>query len=259
LFIFEQQTISAMLRTIIIDDEENIRILLRGILSANFPLVKIVAEAGSVAEAYQAINLHKPELVLLDIRLGDGTGFGLLEKFDKIDFRIIFVTSYEEYALKALKLSAVDYIMKPVIAEELITAIEKARRIIREVDDQHIKVLIDNSRLNSQHDKKIVLKTADKFHFVPVSDIIRCESDSSYTKFFLADNSSILISRTLKEFEDILTGFGFFRPFKSDLINMKHIKAFDKTDGGFIIMTDNSRVPISDRKREEFFRLMEGL
>jgi two-component system LytT family response regulator len=248
-----------MLRTIIIDDEENIRILLRGILKTHCTDVDVVAEAGSVAQAYEAIRAFKPDLLLLDIRLGDGTGFGLLEKFEKIDFRIIFVTSYEEYALKALKLSAVDYIMKPVIADELVAAIDKTRHLIGKGEEQPVKVLVDNSKNPNNQDKKLVLKTADKFHFVPVGDIIRCESDSSYTKFLLADNTSILISRTMKEFEDILTGFGFFRPFKSDLINLKHIKAFNKTDGGFIIMTDNSRVPLSDRKREEFFRLMEGL
>jgi two-component system, LytTR family, response regulator len=248
-----------MLRTIIVDDEENIRILLRDILKSNCPGVELVAEAGSVAEAYEAIKEHKPALVLLDIRLGDGTGFGLLEKFSSIDFRIIFVTSYEEYALKALKLSAIDYIVKPVIAEELVAAIDKARHLIGEGEEQQLKVLVNNSKNDSQNEKKLVLKTADKFHFVAVSDIIRCESDSSYTKFFFTDKTSILISKTLKDFEDILTGFGFFRPFKSDLINLKHIKAFDKSDGGFIIMSDNSRVPLSDRKKEEFFRLIQDL
>jgi two-component system LytT family response regulator len=248
-----------MLRTIIIDDEENIRILLKGILQSHCLDVEVVAEAGSVAEAREAIRAFRPDLLLLDIRLGDGTGFGLLEKFEKIDFRIIFITSYEEYALKALKLSAVDYIMKPVIADELAAAIIKARKLIGSGQEQAFKVLVSNSKSHGNQDKKIVLRTADKFHFVPVSDIIRCESDSSYTKFFFTDHSSILISRTLKEFEEILAEFGFFRPFKSDLINIRHIKAYDKSGGGFIIMTDNSRVPISDRKKEEFFRLIEGL
>jgi len=248
-----------MLKTIIIDDEENIRILLRGILAARCPEVQVVAEAGSVAEAYKALVNYKPDLVLLDIRLGDGTGFGLLEKFERIDFRIIFVTSYEEYALKALKLSAVDYIMKPVIADELVAAIDKTLKLFLAGEEQAFKVLVSNSKSPNSQDKKIVLRTADKFHFVPVSEIIRCESDSSYTTFFLADSSKILISKTLKEFEDLLTDFGFFRPFKSDLINLRFIRAYDKTDGGAIIMADNSRVPISDRKKEEFFRLMEEL
>jgi two-component system, LytTR family, response regulator len=248
-----------MLRTIIVDDEENIRILLKGILKSHCPGVAVVAEARNVAEAYEAITRLKPDLLLLDVRLGDGTGFGLLEKFEKIDFRIIFVTSYEEYALKALKLSAVDYIVKPVIARELVAAIDKAKQIIGTEEEKQVRVLVDNSRTHAHQEKKIVLRTADRFHFVMVGDIIRCESDSSYTKFFLEDGSSILISKTLKEFEDVLAGFGFFRPFKSDLINMRHIKAFDKSDGGFIIMSDNSRVPLSDRKREDFFKLIEGL
>jgi two-component system LytT family response regulator len=247
-----------MLRTIIVDDEENIRILLRGIIQSHCSGVEVVAEARSVAEAYDAITRYKPDLLLLDIRLGDGTGFGLLEKFEKIDFRIIFVTSYEEYALKALKLSAVDYIVKPVIASELIVAIEKAKQIIETEDEQPVRVLVDNSRTHAHQEKQIVLRTEDRFHLVMIGNIIRCESDSSYTRFFLANGSSILISKTLKDFEDILSGFGFFRPSKYGLINMKHLKAFDKSGGGFITMSDNSRVPLSDRKKEEFFRMMEG-
>jgi two-component system, LytTR family, response regulator len=248
-----------MLRTIIIDDEENIRLLLRNIIAERCPDVEIVAEAGSVADSLHVIRHFSPDLVLLDIRLTDGTGFGLLEKFEAINFRIIFVTAYEEYALKALKLSAVDYILKPIVTDELVAAVEKAKKIIGAGEEQQLKVLIDNTKNQTLQEKKIVLKTADKFHFVVIKDIIRCEADSSYTWFYMVDGTKILISRTMKEFEDVLSGCGFFRPFKTFLINLNHIKAYEKHDGGFIVMTDDSRIPIADRKKEEFFKLIGGL
>ena len=248
-----------MLRTIIIDDEENIRLLLRNIIAEHCADVEVIAEAGSVTDSLRLIRQYSPDLVLLDIRLTDGTGFGLLEKLDEINFRIIFVTAYEEHALKALKLSAVDYILKPIVTGELVAAIEKARKILGNGEEQQLQVLIDNTKDQSSQEKKIVLKTADKFHFVAIKNIIRCEADSSYTWFYMTDGNKILISRTMKEFEDVLSGCGFYRPFKTFLINLNHIKAYEKHDGGFIIMTDDSRIPIADRKKEEFFRLVEGL
>jgi two-component system LytT family response regulator len=248
-----------LLRTIIIDDEENIRLLLRNIIEEHCPGVEVIAEAGSVADSLRLIRQLSPDLILLDIRLTDGTGFGLLEMLGEINFRIIFVTAYEEFALKALKLSAVDYILKPIVTSELVEAIDKARKILGEGEEHLMKVLIDNTKNQVSQEKKIVLKTADKFHFVVIRDIIRCESDSSYTWFYMLDGTKILISRTMKEFEEILSGRGFYRPFKTFLINLNHIKAYEKHDGGFIVMADDSRIPIADRKKEEFFRLIGGL
>ena len=248
-----------MLRTIIVDDEENIRLLLRHIIDEHCPDIEIVGEAGSVTGALHVIRQFSPDLVILDIRLTDGTGFGLLEMLGEITFRIIFVTAYEEYALKALKLSAVDYILKPIVTSELVEAIDKARKLNGAGEEHQMKVLIDNTKNQVSQEKKIVLKTADKFHFVVIRDIIRCESDSSYTWFYMLDGTKILISRTMKEFEDILSGCGFYRPFKTFLINLNHIKAYEKHDGGFIVMADDSRVPIADRKKEEFFRMIGGL
>jgi two-component system LytT family response regulator len=248
-----------VLKTIIIDDEENIRLLLRSIINDHCPDVEVIAEAGNVADSLRLIRQFSPDLILLDIRLTDGTGFGLLEMLGEINFRIIFVTAFEEYALKALKLSAVDYILKPIVTGELVAAIEKVRKIIRNGENEQLQVLIDNTKNNTLQEKKIVLKTADKFHFVVIKDIIRCESDSSYTWFYMLDGTKILISRTMKEFEDTLSGSGFYRPFKTFLINLNHIKAYEKHDGGFIVMADDSRIPIADRKKEEFFRMVGGM
>jgi two-component system LytT family response regulator len=248
-----------MLRTIIIDDEANIRSLLKEILLHRCPDVEVVAETGSISASLEAIQRLNPDLVLLDILLEDGTGFELLEKLGSPGFRLIFITASEDYALKAFRLCAVDYIVKPIDPEQLVEAIAKARTVISNGNENPIRVLMSNRNNPGGQEKKIVLRTADKFHFVSVGDIVRCESDSSYTTFFLTDSSSIVISKTLKEFEELLNEFGFYRPHKSFLINLKCIKAFEKSDGGFIIMTDESKVPLSDKKREEFFRIMEHL
>jgi two-component system, LytTR family, response regulator len=248
-----------MIRTVIIDDEVNIRTLVREILQNQCPDVEVVAEAGSISASLEAIRKYNPGLVLLDIRLEDGTGFDLLEKISSPTFCIIFITAFEEYALKALRLSAVDYILKPVIPEELVSAIEKARRLIKPDPDERFKVLVDNVRGGASHERKIVLRTSDKFHFVNVGDIIRCESDSSYTTFFFLNREPVIVSKTLKDFEEMLCEFGFYRPHKSYLLNLGLIKAYERSDGGYIIMCDDSKIPLSDKKREEFFRLMERI
>jgi two-component system LytT family response regulator len=248
-----------MIRTIIIDDEENIRSLLRELLRIYCPDVEIVAETGNIENSIEAILRLKPQLLLLDIKLEDGSGFELLEKLGSHDFSIIFITAYEEFALKAFRQSAVDYILKPVVPEELMAAIKKVRNTLKHENDDRIRVSANNTNSNHDQEKKIVLRTADKFHFVTMNEIIRCESDSSYTTFFFLNGKSLIISRTMKEFEEILCEFSFYRPHKSYLINIKHIKAFEKSDGGFIIMSDDSKVPLSDKKRDEFFRLMETL
>jgi two-component system LytT family response regulator len=248
-----------MIQTIIIDDEAHIRSLLKQTLGEFCPDVEVVAETGGVASSLEAIRRLHPDLILLDIRLEDGTGFDLLEKLGAPSPPVIFITAYEEFALKAFRLSAVDYIMKPVVAEELVEAIAKYRVAMSKNHDDRIRVLLGNTNNSNLQDKKIVLRTADKFHFVGLHEIIRCESDSSYTTFFLVGQPSVVVSKTLKDYEDLLTDFGFYRPHKSNIINMKHIRAFEKSGGGFIIMSDNSRVPLSDRKREEFFGMLEKL
>jgi two-component system, LytTR family, response regulator len=248
-----------MIRTIIIDDEVNIRSLLKQILKDHCTGVEVVAEAGSVVASLEAIRRLHPELILLDIRLEDGTGFDLLEKLGAGHPYVIFITAFEEFALKAFRLSAVDYLMKPVVPEELAEAIGKVRHAMSNHHDNRVRVLIENANNPNLQEKKIVLRTADKFHFVALSDVIRCESDSSYTTFFLVGQPPVVVCKTLKDYEDLLGDFGFYRPHKSNIINLKHIRAFEKSDGGFIIMSDDAKVPLSDRKREEFFGMMDKM
>ena len=248
-----------MIRVVIIDDEDLVRVLLRDILKFRCPEVEIVGEASGIKSGLEVLGKVRPDLVLLDVKLEDGTGFELLQQCSGVDFKVIFITAFEEYALKAIRLSAVDYILKPIAPDELKNAIEKASLMLIADQEQKLKTLVSNLGNATNGNKKIVLKTHDKFHFIPVNEIYYCESDSSYTKFYLQDGNEIMVSRTLKEFEEILMDHGFYRTHKSFLINLKHIRAFQKSDGGYIIMVNNSRIPLSDKKKEEFLRLMENM
>lgn len=245
-----------MLRTVIIDDEALARDTIRNILGLSREEIKIVGEAADVTTAYQLICREKPELVLLDINLPDGTGFDLLKKFHKIFFSIIFITAHEEYAITAFKYSAVDYIMKPVHAGELLNGISRAVEAIHE-EETGIRLRALLSNIESL--KKLVLRTAESIHIVNVKDILRCESDVNYTLFFLANKEKLLVSKTLKEYAKLLEGNGFFRPHQSHLVNIAHILRFDKADGGTIVLDDGSEIPVSSRKKDSLLKLFDNL
>jgi two-component system LytT family response regulator len=247
-----------MIRTVIIDDESLVRSLIRNLLSQHCPQVEVAGEADGVESGLKTIHQTQPDLVLLDVKMGDGTGFDLMGRYAGDPFKVVFITAYEEYAIQAIKLSAVDYILKPVSYGELKSAIEKTSHLLKSDHDQKVKTLLENIS-NPSQDKKIVLKTQEKYHYIPVHDILYCESDSSYTTFHLSDKSKITISRTLKEFEEMLTIYGFYRPQKSFLINLRHIRAYEKNDGGMIVLSDNSTIPISDKKKDEFLRIMDKM
>jgi two-component system, LytTR family, response regulator len=245
-----------MLSIAIIDDEKKARDTIRNILNLSPMPLEIKGEAASVNEGFGLINKDNPNLVLLDINLPDGTGFDLLKKFDSIHFKVIFITAYEEYAVKAFKFSALDYILKPFQAGELLQAIEKAGEAI-ETERTELKFKTFLSNLDKL--KKIVLRTAESLHIVNLNDIIRLEADVNYTRFFLANGNKLLVSRPLKEYDELLEDSGFFRSHQSHLVNLDHILRFDKTEGGHLVMDDESQVPVSSRKREALFRIFERL
>jgi len=245
-----------MISLIIVDDEPKARDTIRNILELSSLDINIQAEAGNVSEAYKAINEQKPELILLDINLPDGSGFELLRKFEKIPFKVIFITAFEEYAVRAFRYSALDYIMKPVKAAELINAVERAGESI-EKDQMSLKLNALLSNIDTL--KKIVLKTAESIHIIQVEDIIRCEADVNYTHFYLSNGKHLLVSRPLKEYSEMLEPAGFFRTHQSHLINMEHILRYDRSDGGSLVMDDESTVPVSSRKKEALFRIFEQL
>jgi len=248
-----------MIRILIIDDEPNIREMLSNIMGNWCPEAQVVGIAEGVQQGFDAINRLHPDLVLLDIRMNDGTGFDLLKKFSEPGFRVIFITAYEEFALEAIKSSALDYILKPVDPEELINAIRKADKNYFTDSTKQIQALLENLNPVQKEPRKIILKTAENIHLVKTSEISYLESDKGYTTFYLKNGEKILLSKTIKDYEDLLQTEGFIRIHKSYLVNRNDIKRFDKEDGGYVVMENNSRVPVSSRKKDLLLNLLDDI
>jgi two-component system LytT family response regulator len=246
-----------MIKAIIVDDELNNREKLLNLLLKNCPTIKVVGEANGVRSGISKIREKNPDLIFLDIRMGDGTGFDLLKRFDTIDFKVIFVTAFEEFALKAFRFSAIDYLLKPVDPLELKDAVEKVSQQLTHEHQQRLNNLassIQSGRLN-----KIALKDAENIHLVNIDDIIHCLADGNYIRFVLSNQSDILISKNLKEFEELLAGSGFLRVHKSHLINLPHAKRFEKANGGFVVMSNDDRVPVASRKKEQLLDIFKRM
>lgn len=248
-----------MIKTIVVDDEPELRELNKSILLKNFSQVDIIACLGSVEEAVPFINENKPRLLILDIRLGDGTGFNILQKIEPYNYAVIFVTAYNEFAIKAIKFSAIDYILKPIDEPDYINAVERA---LASLDSNNLQDQVEtffNYYEKKTQNRKIVLKTADAINIVEVSDITHCKSDSNYTTFYLQSGEKIMISKVMKEYEEILSEYGFFRPHHSYLVNLNYIHKLDKTDGGFLILKGGSEVPVSLRRKKKLIEMLEKL
>jgi len=246
------------IRTLIIDDENNAREAIKGMLTYNFPEVEIVGEADGVFSGLKAIKDLSPDLVFLDIRMGDGTGIDLLQRLDEINFSLIFLTAYDEYALKAFKYSATDYLLKPIDIDDLETAIEKVKKNMRHpaID---VQALIESLKPEGKTEKKIVLKTTDTIHLVKISSIMRCESSGNYTQLFFDNRKPIMVSKPLKDFENTLPSSMFFRPHQSHLININKIDHIKKTDGYQVIMDDGSNIPVATRKKDMLLSLLDDI
>jgi two-component system LytT family response regulator len=249
-----------MIKAIIVDDEQRSRDALNGLIERYCPEVFIIAQANGCQDGIEKAQKFNPDLVFLDIQMPDGSGFNFLEAFEKFNFEVIFTTAHDQYAIKAIRYSALDYLLKPIDPDELKAAI---RKFMQKQDkgqiNNNIKVLLENLKNPSNESKKIILSTSEGMHIVSTDDIIRCESDDYYTKFFFLNATSILISKTLKQNEAILSDFNFIRPHKSHLVNIKYIKSYLKVDGGYILMTDGSKIPVSRRKRESIVEILNHL
>ena len=244
------------MNVILIDDEATVRNTIRSLLNEHFPDINILATAGNIEEGYEAIRQNKPDLIFLDIELPDGTGFDLLKKFSTVSFRVIFVTGHQEYALDAIKVSALDYVLKPVDTDELCKAVEKAMEIINQ-SDQQLKLQALNENLQSRKAlKRIILHTSDHLQLVSINDIVRAEADSNYTCFNLSGGKRILVSRTIKEFENLLSGSGMIRVHQSHLVNIDFIDRFVKKDGGYLILKDGSKIPVSPNLKKQVLQAM---
>jgi two-component system LytT family response regulator len=239
---------------------QSAREVIASIISKYCKQVEVIAQADGVKSGMQAIKQHKPDLVLLDIQMRDGSGFDLLNKLKPITFKVIFISAYETHALKAFKFSALDYILKPIDSNELVAAIAKAEEVVNQPSiNQGLEVLENNYSNNNKESKKIVLKTSDSIYAVAIKDIIRCESEANYTRFFLNDGRKILISKPLKEYDDMLNEFGFFRIHQSHFINLDYFEHYKKADGGYAVMKDSSVIPVSSRKKNLFLQVIDSL
>ena len=245
------------MKAIIVDDESAVRNSIRSLITANFNDIQIIATAGNVAEGVEALNREKPDLLFLDVEMPDGNGFDLLKKISPVNFRVIFVTGHQEYALDAIKVSALDYVLKPIDTDELIRAVEKAREVINQ-EEQNLKLQVLNENLQCKKVlKRIILHTADHLQLVSVTDIIRAEADSNYTLFWLSGNRKIMVSKTIKEFNSLLANSGFIRVHQSHLVNLEHIDRFMKKDGGWLRMKDGSSVPVSPNLKKQVLQAIK--
>lgn len=248
-----------MVRTVIIDDEDHIRDSLAKMLIRNCPASVIIGSADGVASGIRIIHELHPDLVLLDIQMNDGTGFDVLKQYPAPEFRVIFVTAFDQYAVQAFRFSAVDYILKPVNPEHLVAAVERVSQMISEHHRLQMAALEENLKTAGRQDKKIIVKTTDHIYLLDLKNIISLESDSCYTTVYSSEGLKVMVAKTLKEYDEMLTGFGFYRVHKSHLINLSHIKRYEKQDGGYIVLTNDLRIPVATRKREELMELMERM
>jgi len=240
-----------MYQTVIIDDDQLARRGLRRILEQHFDTIKIMGEADSVASGLQLIQEVDPDLVFLDIEMPDGTGFRLLEQLQEVNFKVVFTTSYSDYAITAFKYSAFDYIVKPVLIENVQATINRISEIPASQQKQRVEVLKRNLSLNTEDEATIALPEINGFTIVKVKDIVRCEGERNYSRIFFSDGKSVLVSRTLLEFDNLLIHHGFFRIHRSHLISLRNVNRYLKTDGGVIEMLDKTLLPVSPKFKDD--------
>ena len=235
------------MKALIVEDKEHIRKALLHLLASIEDEINVIGECESVKEAVIVTNACKPELVFLDINLTDGNGFDFLDQTENLDFKVIFITAYEEYALQALKIGAVDYLLKPVDVEELKIALSKIRKLSVNTQKQQIKTV--KQVFNNDSDT-LILSLQDSFQVIELKDLVYCESDKGYTTFYIQGGKKHLASKPLKEFEEQLSQHTFTRPHQSFMVNLKFIEKYDKS--GTIHLKNGVKIPVSTRKKESF-------
>jgi two-component system LytT family response regulator len=243
------------MRTVIVDDEQKGRTTLENFIRKYAPQLELVGQADSVASGVELINREKPDLVFLDVQMPDGTGFDLLGLLEFSGFHLVFCTAFDQYAVKAFRFSAIDYLLKPLDPDTFINAVQKLpAKTAPDLADQLEMLLSHKTEIS-----RIALHSAEGIHLVNIADIVRCESSANYTNFILAANKEILVTRTLKEFDELLTPHGFVRIHKSHLINLAHVQTYLKGEGGWVKMMDGSTVEVSRRKKDRLMSVLGDL
>lgn len=243
------------IRILIIDDEPSCRVSLRNFLRNDFPEAIIVGEAGSVSEASALITQAGPDMLLLDIHLGDGTGFDLLDQFPAPRFKVIFTTAHDEFAVRAFRYSAIDYLLKPVDPDLLLEALIRVKTSAHPQDIQ-LEILRHNA--NTRQFDRMTLNTGDGLVFIQTADIVHLEANGNYTYAYLADGEKHLVSCNMKDFAEMLPEPEFFRIHQSHLVNTSRVKKYLKEDGGFVVMQNGAKLPLARRRKEEFLKDLCG-
>jgi two-component system LytT family response regulator len=246
-------TNTSMIRLIIVDDEKHARDAISHIVSLYCPDVKVVARAADVSSGIEAIKKHRPDLVLLDIKMPDGSGFDLIRATRGYDYSVIFITAYDEYAIKAFRFNAVDYLLKPIDPEALSEAIQRIKKLAQtgtiQTRLEEMMKYLDLHHKQTTGDR-VVLKTNDEYHIIDVDDIISIEADTNYCWFYLTDSKKIFVAGSMKDYEKKLPSHLFFRIHQSHIINLYQVKRFNSNEA-LCLMRDNSEVPVSQRKKDE--------
>lgn len=250
-----------MIRVIIIEDQKHSRDILENMLQEHFKNIEILASCKNAEDGNTAIENLQPDLVLTDIELEKKAVFDMLQKLSNINFEIIFITAHEQYAIQAIKFSALDYLLKPFTLDDLSKAIERyEQKKDKQQSSGQLSTLFHNLKHIQKDAKKIALPTANGLTIVSLKDIIRCEAGVNYTNFFFTTKNKLLVAKTLKEFEELLDDYDFIRVHNSHLINLHHVKNYTRRgEGGTVTMTDGMEVDVSRRKKEEFMKRLAEL
>ena len=243
------------MKAVIIEDEERSRMVLENLLQTYCPEVEVLGMADSVNEGVDVIAKHQPDIVFLDVQINGGTGFDVLDRLKGQNPSVIFTTAYDQYALKAFKFSAIDYLLKPIDIEELKTAVRKASTTTSQDEDKYkIQNLLSNLK-NPNEDPVLLVSTLEAVEFIRIKDIIRCEASGAYTQLHLRDRKPVMVSKIIKDFEFLLQDYGFYRVHQSHLINLKEVQKFVKSEN-FLQMRDGAQIQLARSRKDEFFSML---
>ncbi len=247
-----------MIRAVIIDDVPEAISSLKDDIAHYCPEIEIVGTAQSVISGAKLLKTLSFDVLFLDIHLQDGTGFDLLEIYPELNAKIIFTTASDAFAIKAFRYAAIDYLMKPIDPDELVEAVKKLKSQSNSTQNQPVALLLETIKAQ-QSPQRLALHTLEKIHIAEINEIVRCESSGNYTIFYFQDKSKLLVTKTLKEFDNLLAEKGFIRVHQSHLVNCQHIKEFLKLDGGYLVVSDGAQVPVSVRKKSMVLKVLEQL
>jgi two-component system, LytTR family, response regulator len=247
-----------MYTAIIVEDMPQAMQLLESDLTNHCKDIEIIGKASSIVAAAKLLQKQEPDILFLDISLADGNGFDLLEIFPKLTSKVIFITASDEHAIKAFRFSAIDYLLKPIDVSLLVEAVDKVK-VLKSNMGKSMDLLKETIKSPNKLPTKITLSTQDKISIYAIADIIRCESDGNNTRFFMNNNEKLYVTKTLKNFDDMLQEHNFIRVHQSHLINLDYLQEFSKKEGGFLKMKNGDEVPVSSRKKSEILEILNGM